>query len=72
MSRVQSAEDWVLMSDAPGRVGRNRSTIYKWVRAGRIRTFRPARALWLYLPDLLEAERESIRRVALDNGEESA
>jgi excisionase family DNA binding protein len=66
------ADRWVVMSDAPERIGRNRSTIYKWVKAGKIRTMRPGRALWLYLPDLLSAEKESIRRVSLANGEETA
>ena len=66
-----TSDQWVLMKDAAGRTGRNRSTIYKWVSAGRIRTMRPGRDLWLYLPDLLDAEAESIRRVSVAGGEET-
>lgn len=59
------------MKDAPERTGRNRSTIYKWVTAGRIRTMRPGRDLWLFLPDLLDAESDAIRRVTVAGGQET-
>lgn len=62
---------WILAQDAPARVNRGRSTIYKWVKAGRIRTMRPARGLWLYLPDLLKADKEAIRTIALDEAGET-
>lgn len=71
MSEViyQSAK-WILATEAPARVGRARSTIYKWVKAGRIRTMRPARVLWLYLPDLLRADRDATRTITLaESGE---
>ena len=36
--------------------------MYLWVEAGRVKTMRPARLLWLYLPDLLRVERETANR----------
>lgn len=57
------SDQWIMMKDAPSELGRARSTIYKWVKARKIRTLRPGKELWLYLPDLKKAEAESLRRV---------
>lgn len=61
----KQVDQWVMMKRAPEKVGCARSTIYKWVKEGKVRSMRPGRELWLYLPDLLKAEAESIRRVGL-------
>lgn len=34
-------------------------TIWRWVKSGKVKTMRPGRVLWLYLPDLLRLESES-------------
>lgn len=64
---VYETSKWILAQDAPARVNRGRSTIYKWVKAGRIRTMRPGRALWLYLPDLLKADKDAVRTITLES-----
>jgi len=69
MTEIRKSELWIMMKHAHERIGRNRSTVYKWVAAGRIRTMRPRKELWLFLPDLLAAENQSVRRVKVDNGE---
>jgi len=55
-------DDWILMTEAPERIGRSRRTIYRWIDEGRVRTMRPLTKLWLNVPDLVEADRETIRR----------
>lgn len=50
------------MKDAPGRVDRSVSTVYRWLAEGRIRTIRPGRVLWLNLADLLVADSETTTR----------
>ena len=49
-------DDWVTIKQAMERVGRSRSTIYNWIRGGSVRTMRPLRVLWIYLPDVIRAE----------------
>lgn len=56
---------WIMMKDAHEKVGCARSTIYKWVKAGKVRSLRPGKELWLYIPDLMKAEAESVRRVGV-------
>ena len=55
-------EDWILLADAPERIGRSRSTVYRWIDEGRIRTMRPLAKLWVSVPDLIQADKETIRR----------
>lgn len=57
------ANDWILLEEAPLRVDRSRSTIYRWILEGRVRTIRPKRKLWLFIPDLLQAEKDTTERV---------
>jgi hypothetical protein len=49
-------DDWVTIEQAMDRLHKSRSTIYLWVRQGRVQTMRPLRMLWLHMPDLLNAE----------------
>lgn len=62
----RKADAWVMMKAAASRINRDRATVYRWVKAGKIRVWRPKRELWLYLPDLLKAEEDSVRRVKID------
>lgn len=48
-----------MIGKAPERVNRSKATIYRWVKEGRVTTIRPLRALWLSVPDLLKAERDT-------------
>jgi predicted site-specific integrase-resolvase len=52
-------DDWVTMKEASKRVDRSADTLWRWVRAGKVRTMRPLRVLWLYMPDVLTAEAQS-------------
>lgn len=61
---VTGSEAWIRASEAPKRVQRDRSTVYRWVAAGRVRTWRPGRELLLNLPDLLLVENQTLRRVS--------
>lgn len=61
---LRKVDDWVLMKQAHERIGCARSTVYKWVKAGKVRKYRPGKELWLYLPDLLAAEAEATRGVS--------
>lgn len=61
----KESERWIMMKDAHEKVGCARSTIYKWVKGGKVRSMRPGKELWLYIPDLLKAEAESVRRVGV-------
>lgn len=54
-------DQWIMMKSAPEKIGCARSTIYKWVKQGKVRSMRPGKELWLYLPDLRKAEAESLR-----------
>lgn len=47
---------WVTVDEALEITGRGKTTVYKWVREGEVRTMRPKRALWLNLSDLRRAE----------------
>lgn len=61
---VTGSEAWIRASEAPKRVHRDRSTVYRWVASGRVRSWRPGQELLLHLPDLLRAENETLRRVS--------
>lgn len=58
-------DQWIMMKSAPEKIGCARSTIYKWVKQGKVRSMRPGKELWLYLPDLRKAEAESLRGVGI-------
>lgn len=56
-------DDWIRVDEAPDRIGRHKATIYRWLADPdvTIRRMRPGKVLWLYLPDLLKVDAESIR-----------
>lgn len=56
-------DDWVTVDQAAERVGRSRSTVYRWIGEGTVRTMRPMRTLWVNVPDLLVAERDATSRI---------
>ncbi len=58
-------DKWIMMKRAPEAIGCARSTIYKWVKEGKVRSMRPGKELWLYLPDLKKAEAESLRGIGI-------
>ena len=60
------AEDWIMLEDAVARIDRDAGTIYRWIKTGKVKTFRPGIALWCYLPDLLILEATRRRRRKLD------
>lgn len=47
---------WVTVDEAMEITGRGKTSIYNWVRDGKVRTIRPKRALWLNLSDVRKAE----------------
>lgn len=63
---LRDPELWVLMSKAPDLIGKPRRTIYRWVKCGDIRVYRPRHELFLYIPDLQAKADRMIRRVAFD------
>lgn len=52
------SDDWVSVAEAARRARRSKRRIYAWISDGLVRTMRPARLLWVYLPDVLKAEGE--------------
>lgn len=60
---MSELDDWVQISDAPARIGRSLSTIYRWLGDPNvnIRRMRPGSVLWLNLTDLLRVDAEAIR-----------
>tara|TARA_R110002124_G_scaffold163088_1_gene330399 strand:- start:1700 stop:1891 length:192 start_codon:yes stop_codon:yes gene_type:complete len=54
--------EWITVPESAERTGRTVQTIYNWVNEGNIRTARPMKMLWLYLPDVLKVEREKATR----------
>lgn len=56
-------DDWVTVDQAAERVGRSRSTVYRWIGEGTVRTMCPMRTLWGNVPDLLVAERDATSRI---------
>lgn len=54
-----SSEDWVTVKEAQKATNRSRRTIYRWLAEDRVKTMRPMRVLYLYLPDLWQAVRDT-------------
>lgn len=52
------SDDWVSVAEAARRSRRSKRRVYVWISDGLIRTMRPARLLWVYLPDVLKVESE--------------
>ncbi len=50
--------DWVSVDEAARRARRSKRRIYAWIAEGMVRTMRPARLLWVYLPDVIRTESE--------------
>lgn len=59
---MTASKDWVMAKDAPALLARPKSTIYKWVESGQVRTFRPLHEKWLFVPDLRRMDRDTPRR----------
>lgn len=57
-----SADDWVMLKDAPERLNRPKSMVYKWVQSGQVETIRPLHERWCLLADLLRLDAETPRR----------
>ncbi|GAA1323656.1 hypothetical protein ACFSWE_09470 [Leucobacter albus] len=57
-----SADDWVMLKDAPERLKRPKSMIYKWVQSGQVQTIRPLHERWCLLEDLLRLDAATPRR----------
>lgn len=56
-------EDWVRAPVAHEIVKRSRRTVYRWIATGRVRTMQPGTVTWVYVPDLLEVEALTVRRI---------
>lgn len=54
--------NWVLAKVAPALMRRPKSTVYRWVEDGRVRTMRPMHELWLFIPDLRRIDKDTPRR----------
>lgn len=52
------SDDWVSVAEAARRAHRSKRRIYVWIADGLVRTMRPARLLWVYLPDVVKVESE--------------
>ena len=63
---------WVLAKSAPGILMRPKSTVYRWVEDGKVRTMRPMHELWLYMPDLRSVDKDTPRRRRKKKESESA
>ncbi len=50
------SDDWVSVAEAARRAHRSKRRVYEWIADGMVKTMRPARLLWVYLPDVLKAE----------------
>lgn len=50
---------WLTIQEAQQRVHRSRATIYRWVKEGRVRTWRPLMKQLLNTEDLLQAESDT-------------
>lgn len=50
------SDDWVSVAEAARRSRRSKRTVYEWIAEGAVKTMRPARLLWVYLPDVLRME----------------
>lgn len=54
------SDDWVSVAEATERSRRSKRRVYEWIASGAVRTARPARMLWVYLPDVLRVEKEQV------------
>ena len=50
------SEDWVSVAEAAEKAHRSKRRIYDWISDGLVKTMRPGRKLWVYLPDVLRVE----------------
>lgn len=48
--------DWVSVDEAARRARRSKRRIYEWIADGLVRTMRPGRKMWVYLPDVVTTE----------------
>jgi hypothetical protein len=63
------SDDWVSVAEAARRARRSKRRIYAWIGGGLVRTMRPARLLWVYLPDVIRVEGEQrVGRPRKDDG----
>lgn len=50
------SDDWVSVDEAARRVRRSKRRVYEWIATGGVKTLRPGRVMWVYLPDILKLE----------------
>lgn len=48
-------DDWVQLDEAVTITGRSIYTVYRWARAGKVRTLRPRDVIWYNVADLRKA-----------------
>lgn len=53
---LESAREWLSIEEATALVERGRSTVYRWVDAGWVRSERPRRRAYFHREDLLATE----------------
>ena len=56
-------EDWITIDQAMERTRRGRTTIYRWINNGDIRSYRPAKTLLLFRDDVDKAELVMVDRI---------